>query len=83
MSRKIGALWLRETQDGKKYMSGVLNDIGGDISIAIFKNDRKENQPDYSIVLSEKKKERSSEDNTYSQESSHEESTIKVEDIPF
>jgi uncharacterized protein (DUF736 family) len=56
-SRKIGALWLRKTNDGKTYMSGILNDLSADISIAVFKNDRKEkdNQPDYNIVLSEKK----------------------------
>ena len=55
MSRKIGALWIRE-KDGKKYMSGVLNDLRGDINIAVFKNDRKEkeNQPDYHIIISER-----------------------------
>ena len=57
MSRPIGALWLRKSSNGIQYMSGVLNDLAGDIQIAIFKNDRKEkeNQPDYRIVLSEKK----------------------------
>jgi len=59
MSRQIGALWLRKSSNGIQYMSGVLNDLAGDIQIAIFKNDRKEkeNQPDYRIVLSEKKEE--------------------------
>ena len=59
MSRQIGALWLRKSSNGVQYMSGVLNDLAGDIQIAIFKNDRKEkeNQPDYRIVLSEKKEE--------------------------
>jgi uncharacterized protein (DUF736 family) len=41
MSRKIGALWLKETKDGKKYFSGVLEDLRGEIRIAIFKNDGK------------------------------------------
>jgi hypothetical protein len=60
MSKKIGSLWLRQTKDGKKYMSGVLNDLSGDIQIAIFPNDRKEkeNQPDFQIVLYEKREER-------------------------
>ncbi len=58
MTRKIGALWLRQTQDGMKYFSGVIQDLSGDIGIAVFKNDKKENdkQPDYSIVLSERSK---------------------------
>jgi uncharacterized protein (DUF736 family) len=58
MSRKIGALWLRQSQDGKQFLSGVIQDLSGDINIAVFKNDRKEaeNQPDYNIVLSEKSK---------------------------
>ena len=58
MSRKIGALWIRKSQDGKTFLSGVIQDLSGDINIAVFKNDRKEadNQPDYNIVLSEKPK---------------------------
>lgn len=59
MSRKIGALWLKETKDGKKYFSGVLEDLRGEIRIAVFKNDRKEkeNQPDYQIIVSEERRE--------------------------
>jgi len=58
MSRKIGALWVRETQDGKKFMSGLIETLNGDVQIAVFKNDKKEkeNQPDYNIVLSERSK---------------------------
>jgi len=58
MSRKIGALWLKE-KDGKKYFSGVLEDMRGDIRIVIFKNDKKEQekQPDYNILLSEDRRE--------------------------
>ncbi len=61
MSRKIGALWLRESKDGtKKYMSGIIEDLSGDIQIVVFRNDKKEkeNQPDYQILLSEKREER-------------------------
>jgi uncharacterized protein (DUF736 family) len=56
-SQKIGALWIRKTQEGKSFLSGVLNDLSGDIQIAVFRNDRKEkdNQPDYNIVRSEQK----------------------------
>lgn len=55
MSKKIGALWLKTSQDGKKFMSGVLEGLGGDIQIVVFKNDKKEkeNQPDYNIMRSE------------------------------
>lgn len=58
MSRKIGALWVRETQEGKKFMSGLIETLNGDVQIAVFKNDKKEkeNQPDYNIVLSERSK---------------------------
>lgn len=58
MNKRIGALWLKTTQDGKQYFSGVINDLRGEINIAIFPNDRKESQnhPDYNIVLSEQKK---------------------------
>lgn len=58
MARKIGALWLKQSQDGTKYFSGVIQDLSGDINIAVFRNDKKENdkQPDYNIVLSERPK---------------------------
>jgi len=58
MSRKIGALWIKQTQDGRNYLSGVIQDLSGDINIAVFKNDKKEadKQPDYNIVLSERSK---------------------------
>ena len=58
MSRKIGALWIKQSQDGRTYLSGVIQDLSGDINIAVFKNDKKEadKQPDYNIVLSERSK---------------------------
>lgn len=57
MTKKIGALWVRKSKDGKVYMSGIIQDLRGDIRIAVFKNDRKEkeNHPDYTIVLSDDK----------------------------
>jgi len=53
--KSIGALWAKTSKDGKKYMSGILEDLSGDIRIVIFKNDRKEkeNYPDYLIYRSE------------------------------
>ncbi len=80
MSRKIGALWLKEAKDGKKFMSGVLEDIRGEIRIAVFRNDRKEkdNHPDYQIVLSEERKERSETDQTADSTD-----TVDLSDIPF
>jgi hypothetical protein len=57
-SKKVGALWLKTSKDGKrKYFSGVINaGIFGDIQISILKNTFKEedsNQPDYNILLVE------------------------------
>ena len=56
-SRKVGALWLKTSKDGKtKYFSGVINaGIFGEIQISILKNTFKKesNQPDYNILLLE------------------------------
>lgn len=59
-SRKIGALWRRESKDGKIFYSGVIQDIRGDINIAVFVNDKKESDkhPDLNIVLSGDRDER-------------------------
>ena len=81
MSRKIGALWLKETKDGKKYFSGVLEDMRGEIRIAIFKNDRKEkeNQPDYQIIVSEERREQHAPADQTSQATDE----VNLDDIPF
>jgi len=56
-SRKVGALWLRTSKDGKtKYFSGVIDaGIFGEIQISILKNTFKKesNHPDYNILLLE------------------------------
>lgn len=54
-NRKIGALWSKTTKQGQDYFSGMISDLRGEIQIAVFKNDNKqnENQPDYNILLSE------------------------------
>ena len=53
MNKIIGVLWKRE-KDGKEYYSGVLNDLRGNINIAVFPNTRKDadNQPDMNIIIS-------------------------------
>lgn len=55
---QIGALWLRETSNGKKYMSGNIQYPGTDLQFAVFKNEEKkeENHPDYFIAWSPEKK---------------------------
>ena len=52
-----GAMWLRTSKNGLKYMSGTLNVNGVDFDIAMFKNDKKgnENAPDYRLTISNKK----------------------------
>lgn len=59
MTKKLGALWLRDGKDGKKYMTGVIETLSGDVQIVVFRNDKKEagsKQPDYNILRSEPKK---------------------------
>jgi hypothetical protein len=76
-SKIIGALWLKESRDGMKYMSGTL-DLGafGEVPIAIFRITEKRNErgPDYNIVLSEPK--------PPAPEPANEE-VVADEDIPF
>ena|SRR3990167_198520 len=57
--QKIGALWIRQSKDGQKYMSGQLQDLRGNIPVVVFSNGKKEkeNQPDLLVYLSEPKKE--------------------------
>jgi uncharacterized protein (DUF736 family) len=82
MSRKIGALWLKETKDGKKYFSGVIEDLRGDIRIAVFKNDRKEkeSQPDYQIIVSEERREQREQPADQTSTATDE---VNLDDIPF
>ena len=57
--KRIGSLWLNETQDKKKYMTGVIEIVSGiQTPIVIFTNDKKDkqSQPDRIIYLSEPKK---------------------------
>ena len=49
----VGVLW-KKSKNGMDYFSGVLKDLHGTINIAVFPNNRKENdkQPDFNIVVS-------------------------------
>ena len=53
MNKIIGVLWKKE-KDDMEYFSGVINDLRGDINIAVFPNNLKttENQPDFNIIIS-------------------------------
>lgn len=50
----IGALWLKTSKDGKKYMSGMVEIAGFKINIVVFKNNNKkeDRHPDYNILQS-------------------------------
>lgn len=65
---ELGALWLKESKKGTKYMSGKI-EVGGEaISIVIFKNNKKkETHPDYRILRSDSKSEQSSQQSTQEQ----------------
>lgn len=52
--RKIGALWLRVSKGGNKYLSGEIEIRGhGKIKISVLKNNMKDKEklPDYQIFL--------------------------------
>ena len=55
----IGALWLKESKSGNKFMGGVIEVNGEKINIVVFKNNykEKENHPDYKILKSQPKEE--------------------------
>lgn len=52
-----GALWVKESKAGNKFMSGVVEIDGVKTEIVVFKNNFKkaDNHPDYRIYLSEKR----------------------------
>ena len=57
-AKQVGALWRHDHEKVGIFLTGIL-DLGGlgEVSIAVFRNDRKEKgskQPDYRIVLSER-----------------------------
>ena len=61
-----GAMWLRTSKNGIKYMSGTLNVNGTEYDIAMFKNDKKSDKaPDYRITVTAKEKEANDTDKVY------------------
>jgi hypothetical protein len=57
-AKPVGALWRHTNDKVGQFLTGTL-DLGGlgEVPIAVFKNDRKQEgtkQPDYRIVLSER-----------------------------
>ena len=59
---KLGALWLRESKKGTKYMAGVVEIDGQKTDVLIFKNNYKEEDkhPDYLIYLKEEEQQKKS-----------------------
>lgn len=51
---EISGLWVQQTKDGRKYMSGSM----GKTRILVFKNDKKgnENAPDYRLCIAENRR---------------------------
>jgi uncharacterized protein (DUF736 family) len=49
--KKVGSLWIRESKEGKKYLSGVFKWGEEEIKISVWKNDKGDNpkRPDYTI----------------------------------
>lgn len=78
MTTKIGALWLKTTPKGERYMSGQIELNGEKIRLAVFKNSKKEleKHPDYNILLSGQQSQQQS-------ASPEPEREIRIEDIPF
>lgn len=53
--RELGALWRKESNGGKRYLSGRLKIDGEDIEVVMFPNTKKEagsNAPDFNLYRS-------------------------------
>ncbi len=58
---KLGALWLKTSKSGTKFMTGVVKIGGRETRLVVFKNNRKlagSKQPDYQIFESQPREER-------------------------
>ena len=79
---KLGGLWLKDSKNGTKYMSGNINIYGAALYISILKNNKKENdkQPDYHIFTSIKKYDNNNNQNNNNQNNNNQDD---YSDIPF
>lgn len=65
---KLGALWLKESKQGKKFMTGIIENDSlphiQKIPVVVFKNEKKQSDksPDYLIFLSEDREFKKSDD---------------------
>lgn len=77
----IGALWLKESKKGTKFMSGKIKIDGVEHDIMVFKNDKGDNpkRPDYRIFPSEPRED--SRGATQSQNRGND--TTFNDDVPF
>ena len=57
MNKNIGALWLNQSKNGVKFLTGNIEINNQKIKIVVFKNKNKKEakHPDYNILLSEPK----------------------------
>ena len=55
MNQDNGAVWIKMSNKGEEYFSGVIKIDGKDIRFAMFQNKYKknDNQPDFRILLSD------------------------------
>jgi hypothetical protein len=55
--KRIGGLWIKESKNGQKFMSGNIEIGKSKLNISVFKNDKSENpnRPAYSISVDEEK----------------------------
>lgn len=55
--KNAGCLWLKTAKTGMKFMAGNVEINGVKTDIVVFKNNKKEkeNQPDYNILLGQKR----------------------------
>ena len=82
--KSIGALWVNESKNNKKYMAGQIEIDGKTTKIIVFKNNYKEtdNQPDYRIFEQTPKGESNSQSSQEST-SNEQQDSADNEELPF
>lgn len=81
-----GAVWLKTSKNGLKYMSGTVNVNGEEFKIRVMKNDYKkeDKQPDYRVFIDveETKKEETKKDMSVYEDFANE-VELTENDLPF